>query len=194
MSLSREASPNPGLRRWASRLLLVLACASVVATSEGASDDVVSAPYTSAPLSLTTEAPRLTRPINVKVTVPKAPSRTAEAELTVEVKARWAPADPSQTTQPWMRVSLSRAGESYAWPSHSVVLEAGVEVRAQTIAYLDPSCELGTECEWATELVVEVQPDAGAGTVELEWTGVARARVVNSSDLPKGMAVSVSEP
>ncbi|RKG62532.1 hypothetical protein D7X30_04395 [Corallococcus sp. AB011P] len=172
----------------------MVACASVVATSEGTSADVVSEPYTSAPLTLTTEAPRLTRPITVKVTVPKAPSRTAEAELTVQVKARWTPADPTQTAQPWMRVSLSRTGESFAWPAHSVVLEAGAEVPAQTVAYLDPNCELGTECGWGTDLTIELQPDAGAGTVELEWTGVARARVLNTSDLPKGMSVSVSEP
>ncbi|AFE07126.1 hypothetical protein COCOR_06787 [Corallococcus coralloides DSM 2259] len=194
MSLSREASPNPGLRRWATRLMLLVACASVVATSEGTSGDVVSEPYTSAPLTLATEAPKLTRPITVKVTVPKEPAKTAEAELTVEVKARWTPADPTQTAQPWLRISLSRAGESFAWPAHSVVLEAGTEVWAQTIAYLDPDCALGTECEWSTDLTIELQPDVGAGTVELEWTGVARARVLRASELPRGMAVSVSEP
>ncbi|WP_434299138.1 hypothetical protein [Corallococcus exiguus] len=194
MSLSREASPNPGLRRWATRLTLLLACASVVATSEGTSGDVVSEPYTSAPLTLTTEAPRLTRPITVKVTVPKAPSRTAEAELTVHVKARWTPADPTQTTQPWMRVSLSRAGESFAWPAHSVVLEAGAEVPAQTIAYLDPSCEMGASCKWATNLTVQVQPDATPGTVELEWKASARAKVIGLSDTPRGMGITVSEP
>ncbi|RKG68761.1 hypothetical protein D7V80_11495 [Corallococcus sp. CA054B] len=173
----------------------MVACASVVATSEGVSDDVISEPYTGAPLTLTTEAPKLTRSINVKVTVPKAPSKTAEGELTVQVKARWTPADPTQTAQPWMRVSMSRAGETtFSWPAHSVVLEAGTEVVAQTVAYLDPNCELGTECGWGTDLTIELQPDAGAGTVELEWTGVARARVLNSSDLPKDMSVSVSEP
>ncbi|MHA7633814.1 hypothetical protein [Corallococcus sp. M7] len=193
MSLSREASPKPGLRHWATRLILWVACASVVATSGVTSGDVVSESYTGAPLTLTTEAPKLTRPVTVKVKVPKSPARTAEAELTVEVMARWTPADPTQTTQPWLRVSLSRAGESFAWPAHSVVLETGREVVARTVAYLDPSCELGTECEWATELTVELQPDA-AGTVELEWTGVARARVLDTSDIPMSMTVSVSEP
>ncbi|MBN9682640.1 MULTISPECIES: hypothetical protein [unclassified Corallococcus] len=193
MSPSREASASPGLRHWATRLILLVACASVVATSGVTSGDVVSEPYTSAPLTLTTEAPKLTRPITVKVTVPKASSRTAEADLTVEVKARWTPADPTGTTQPWMRVSLARPGENGSRPARSVVLEAGTEVRAQTPAYLDPACQLGTGCEWATELTVELQPDA-AGTVELEWTGVARARVLDTSDIPAGMAVSVSEP
>lgn len=194
MFSTREAPQSPRLRHWASRLLLLLSCASVVATSRNSFEDIVSEPHTSAPLTLTTEAPTLTRPITVKVTASEPPSKKAQVELTVQVKARWTPADPSRTALPWMRVSLSKASPDPAVPTQPVVLKTGEDVVARTVVILDETCELGASCKWATNLTVQVQPDATPGTVELEWKASARAKVIGLSDTPRGMGITVSEP
>ncbi|MBN8465311.1 hypothetical protein JYJ95_02230 [Corallococcus exiguus] len=189
-----ETTPGSRLRHWASRLLLLFACASVVATSRNSFDDIVSEPYTSKPSRLTTGAPGLTRPLTVKLTASKPPAKPAQVQLTVQVKARWTPADPSRTMLPWMRVSLSKASPDPARPTQPVVLKTGEDVMATTVAILDETCEMGPACAWVTDLTVQVQPDAPPGTVELEWKAVARAKVNGLSDTPEGMTVTVSEP
>ncbi|NBD12321.1 hypothetical protein [Corallococcus silvisoli] len=196
-SPSFEASPPVSRPRfWATRLLLFVACVSVVATSEPVSENVLSEEYVGAPLSISTEAPKAVRRLIVRASAPKPPSKEVEAEMTARVTARWRPTDPSQTASPWLRVSLVDTSNDYAIGSKLGVLTEAepVTVEVEPSTNLSTYCELDEGCEWSVDLTLEVQPNAAPGTVELEWTTQARARVVGTSSTPKGFTVTVSEP
>lgn len=201
-SPSFEASPPVSRPRfWATRLLLFVACVSVVATSQSVSEDVVSEEHVGAPLSITTEAPKAVRRLVVRASASKRSSDEPEAEVAARVTARWRPSDPSQTASPWFQVSLVDTANDYGVGQKRGVLTAGepVTVDVEPHAALSspmhaPRCELDKGCEWSVDLIIEVQPNAAPGTVELEWTAQARARVVGSSSAPEGFTVNVSEP
>lgn len=201
-SSSFEASPPVSRPRfWATRLLLFVACVSVVATSQSVSENVLSEEYVGAPLSITTEAPKAVRRLVVRASATKRSSDDVEAEVTARVTARWRPSDPSQTASPWFRVSLIDVANDDAVGGKLGVLTAGEPVTVDVEPHaplsfpnLSSRCELDDGCEWSVDLAIEVQPNAAPGTVELEWTAQARARVVGSSSAPKGLTVNVSEP
>lgn len=193
MALSHEAAPSFRLRHWASRLALIVASVGVVATSQAVSDDVSSEPYSGAPLILTTEAPKTRIPLVTRVTASKSPNKSAEAELRVRVVATWTPADPSEAVSPWFRAVLT-LNESESGSQSGGVLVAGQPVVMEAHAYLFPDCKMGTSCEWPTSLDLELQPNTAVGTVAVEWTATALARVVDTSSTPKGFTVTVSEP
>ncbi|CAM3207047.1 hypothetical protein G4177_34325 [Corallococcus sp. ZKHCc1 1396] len=192
---SASSSPQGSRARfWAARLVLLVACASVVATSQPTSDDVFSNEHVGEPLRLTTEAPRVTRRLVVRASAPKPPSKQAEGELVVRARARWTPADPGQTVNPWLKVILTQGTNSTSGPRASAVLEPGETstVEGNTILFSD--CNLQSACVWTVDVTFEVQANVGAGTVELDWTAQAGVRVVDTDEVPKGFSVSVSEP
>ncbi|NOK34860.1 hypothetical protein D7W79_00885 [Corallococcus exercitus] len=194
MTHHRESSPSSRLRHWASRLALLVACASVVATSQAISDDVFSDPYSGAPATLTTEAPKTRIPLVVLATASKSPDKIVEAELTVLVTATWRPADPSQTEGPWLRAVLVEGETEFSGPEAGILLLAGAPVTTEVQTYLSRECRLGSTCEWTANLDLELPPGAPAGKVELVWTATAQAHVVDTSSTPKGFKVIVSEP
>lgn len=193
MSLSREAAPISRLRHWASRLALLVASVGVVATSQAVSDDVSSEPYSGAPVTLTTEAPKTRIPLVTRVTASTSPDKPVEAEMLVRVSATWMPADPSEAVSPWLRAKLV-SGEFGSGQQAGGVLVAGQPMEMDVIGYLDNHCTLGTSCEWTTNLELELQPNAAAGTVTVEWTATAKAHVVDTSSTPKDFTVTVSMP
>ena len=194
MTHTRETSPKLRLRDGAARLALLVACVSVIATSEGMSQDVVSEPYSGPPVSLTTEAPEARVPVVVRVTATKPPDGLAEAEMTVLVTARWTPADPSQTVRPSFRaVVLESESESSSVPA-TAELVPGEPVTVEARMFFARACTLASLCEWTSDLSFELQPEGAAGTVEVTWTASAQAHMSDTSKLPEGFKVIVSEP
>ena len=189
-----ETAPNLRLRHWASRLALLVAGVSAVATSQATSADVISEPYTGQPVRLSTEAPKATIPFVVQALASKSPDKLVEAEVTVLVSATWTPADASQAVSPWISATLSEGDSEFSGPAASGVLVAGQPVTFQAHNYLSRDCRLGSRCEWASNLNLELQPNAAPGTVEVVWTATAQAHVVDTSSTPKGFTVIVSEP
>ncbi|MBN8466709.1 hypothetical protein JYJ95_09295 [Corallococcus exiguus] len=179
-------------RAWASRLVLLLACASVVATSRAQSDDVASSVYTGAPIRLTTEAPKVTRTLVVRTAAQKKSSDPVEGELRIQANATWTPSDPAQTTQPWLAIDHSI--DQIDIGRGSGVLEPGVAVTVRSSAPLGAECPLNQGCEWTQQVTFELQANAAPGTVDLEWTAQALAHVLDDSSVPKGFTVTVSEP
>lgn len=178
-------------RAWASRLLLLLACASVVATSQPQSDDVASEVLTGAPIRLTTEAPRVTRTVVVRTSAKENVPNAVEGELRVQAKATWTPSDPAQTTRPWLAIHIdgqTRQGGT------SGVLESGVAVTVENIGGLGDFCRQNQGCEWTQQVSFELQANAVPGTVDVEWTAQAFAHVLDDTSIPKGFTVTVSEP
>ncbi|WP_375754450.1 hypothetical protein [Corallococcus exercitus] len=190
----RETAPHSRLRHWASRLALLVASVSVVATSQAISDDVFSEPYTGKPVSLTTEAPKASIPLVMVATASKSPDKLVEAEMKALVTARWTPADPSQTVSPVFRAVLREGGNDFSGPEGSSPLVAGDSVTMEIHTYLSRDCTMGTSCQWTTNLDLELQPNGAAGTVEVVWTATGSAHVVDTSSTPKGFTVIVSEP
>ncbi|MGE6758337.1 hypothetical protein ACQKGO_10020 [Corallococcus interemptor] len=189
-----ESAPNLRLRPWASRLALLVAAVSAVATSQATSADLTSEPYTGRAVQLTPDAPKAQVPFVVAATATKSPDKLAEAEVTVLVSATWTPTNPEQAARPWVRATLSEGDSEFTGPEASGVLVAGQSVTFQVHDYLGRDCTLGTRCEWAPKLNLELQPGAAPGTVEVVWTATASAHVVDTSSTPKGFAVIVSEP
>ena len=187
------ASPGSRARSWAGRLVLLLACASVVATSQARSDDVASEEHVGAPLSITTDAPKATRRLVIRASAPKPPAKQAFARLTVRVTARWIPTNPNETVSPWLKVIVSD-GTGGTGRASSGVLTAGVPGTQEGSVSLSPDCNLEASCQWIADVGFEVQANAAPGTVELEWTAQAHAHVLDTSSVPKGFTVSVSAP
>lgn len=179
-------------RAWVSRVVLLLACASVVATSRAQSDDVASPVFTGTPFLLTTETGRVTRTVVVRTSAKKQTSDPVEGELRIQAKAKWTPSDPAQTTQPWLQLSYLNGELSYG--GQTGVLEPGVAVTVETVKYLDGNCPLNQGCEWTVQVFFDIQSNAGPGTVDVEWTAQAFAHVLDTSSIPRGFSVSVSEP
>ena len=55
-------------------------------------------------------------------------------------------------------------------------------------------CKLDRDCEWNAVLELELQDAIAGDVVEVDWKAIASAYVVDTSDLPTGVTVSVSEP
>ncbi|WP_158620499.1 MULTISPECIES: hypothetical protein, partial [Corallococcus] len=187
------ATPGSRARFWAARLVLFVACVSVVATSQATSPDVASEEHVGAPLSLTNEAPKATRQLIVRASATRPPAKRAEAGLSVRVTARWIPADPSQTVSPWLKVILSDSQDGSGPTAYGILTEQ-TPLILEGVSSLSPDCELQASCEWRANVNFEMQDNTSAGTVELEWTAQAHARVVDTSSVPKGFTVSVSAP
>ncbi|NOK16478.1 hypothetical protein [Corallococcus carmarthensis] len=179
-------------RAWASRLVLLLACASVVATSRAQSEDVLSPTLTGTPVRLTTDTGKVTRTVVVRATAKEDSKDPVEGELRIQARAKWTPSDPTQTAQPWLAIHHSE-GE-FATGSGSGVLEPGVTVTVESSASLGHACPLNQDCEWTVQVAFEVQSNTGPGTVDVEWTAQAAAHVLDDSSVPKGFTVSLSEP
>ncbi|NOK15964.1 hypothetical protein [Corallococcus carmarthensis] len=192
----RETAPNFRLRHWASRLVLLVAGVSVVATSQVRSADVFSAPYTGQPVTLTAEAPRVTLPLVVGVTASKSPDKQAEALMRVKLTVRWTPEDPSQTKAgPILRASLLGNGTQLSGPEAATSpLVAGQPLPMDVLVSHSRNCELGKRCQWTSDLRLELESQGAAGTVEVAWTATAQAHVVGTSSTPEGFTVTVSEP
>ena len=187
--------PAPRHLRWAARLTLLVASLGAVATSPASSPDVFSE-YEGPPLSLTTEAPTATRHFKVRVFAEEHSFNQVEVELTAQVTARWRPADPSSTVKPWLLARLYMPPEPNPGPGKGEVLTLGepgqqVTMRTHTTSLSD--CKLGQECEWSVPLEFELQPNATAGTGDVEWKMMAAARAVDTTTLPKGFTVQISE-
>ncbi|RKH02542.1 hypothetical protein D7V97_27785 [Corallococcus sp. CA053C] len=174
--------------------MLLTACIGTVATEQATSDDVSSNELVGAPLRITTTAPRATRRVVVRASSTKPPDKSVEGELRVRLTARWIPDDPAQTTTPWIQLHVSNLEVPSAGAQAPAVLEVGAPITRETEAFLQQGCKLDTGCEWPFDVGFELQSDAVAGTVELEWTAQATARVVDTSSVPKGFTVSVSAP
>ncbi|MFB1482113.1 hypothetical protein [Corallococcus sp. RDP092CA] len=178
-------------RAWASRAVLLLACASVVATSQPQSDDVASTPLTGTPIRLTTANARVTRTFVVRVTAAENASDPVAGELRLQTQAKWTPDDPAQTTQPWL--NISHFNDTFALGGQSGVLESGVTVTLESLSRLGEECPLNRGCEWTVQVAFEVQANALPGTVDMEWTAQAFAHVLNDTSIPKGFTVTLSE-
>ncbi|RYZ38577.1 MAG: hypothetical protein EOO71_23400 [Myxococcaceae bacterium] len=189
----RPAPPGSRVRFWAARLVLLTACASVVATSQATSPDVDSEKFEGAPLRLTTDAPRVTRPLVVRASAPKPVSKWVAGDMAVQATARWIPADPAQAVSPWLKLIITDEAGGAA-STTSVILTAGTPVALEGRGALSPDCEMGASCEWTPNVNFEVQANAVPGTVELEWTAQAHVHVVDTSSVPDGFSVSVSAP
>ncbi|MFP2896509.1 hypothetical protein [Corallococcus sp. 4LFB] len=194
MTHHRETTPSPRLRHWASRLALLVACASVVATSRATSADMFSEPYTGKPVHLTTEAPKVTIPLVLLATASESPDKQAEAELTVLVTARWTPAEASQTASPVFRAVLHESGSKFSGWERSTPLEVTDSVTMEVRMFFERDCKMGQRCEWTTNLDLELQPNGAVGTVEVVWTATGSAHVVDTSSTPGNFKVIVSEP
>ncbi|RKG58584.1 hypothetical protein D7X30_13315 [Corallococcus sp. AB011P] len=187
-------------RTWASRLVLLMACASVVATSRARTEDVASPVHTGTPFRLTTETGRVTRTVVVRASATKKLSDPVEGEVRIQAKAKWTPGNPTPTTQPSLVISYLHGDAFYE--DRRSVLEPDVAVTVESVKYLDERCSEGQGCEWTVQAVfdVGVQSDADSGTVaapgtiDVEWTAQAFMRVLDESNVPKGFTVSLSEP
>ncbi|RKG67161.1 hypothetical protein D7V80_17120 [Corallococcus sp. CA054B] len=187
-------------RTWASRVVLLMACASVVATSRARSDDVASPVHTGASFRLTTDTPRVTRTLVVRTSAAKKVSDPVEGEVRIQAQAKWTPGASTPTPQPSLVIS-SLYGDALQEDRRSV-LEPDVAVTVESVRYLDERCSEGQGCEWTVQAVfdVDVQSDADSGTVgelgtiDVEWTAQAFMRVLDESNVPKGFTVSLSEP
>ncbi|CAM4139058.1 hypothetical protein [Corallococcus exiguus] len=187
-------------RAWASRLVLLLACASVVATSRAQSNDVASPVHTGTPFRLTTETGRVTRTVVVRASAKKKLSDPVEGEVRINAKAKWTPADPAQTTKPSLVISYLHGEALYE--DRRSILEPDVAVTVESTKFLDEKCSEDQGCEWTVEAIfgIDVQSDADSGTVvdpgtvDVEWTAQAFMHVLDDSSVPSGFTVSVSEP
>lgn len=185
--------PGSRLRTWAARLVLLMACAGTVATSQPRSESVSSGELVGEPVRLTTAAPEARRGVVVRVSAPEVSSLSIEGELRVRVTARWFPDNPDETTTPWLRVFVGESGDGSNWDGSSV-LEVGKPATVEVFEYLTESCKVDAGCEWPQDVRFELQPDAAPGTVELEWAAQGSAWVMDTTDVPKGFIVSVSAP
>ncbi|RKH57464.1 hypothetical protein [Corallococcus aberystwythensis] len=190
----QDTAPKSRLRHWASRLALLVACVSVVATSQATSESVSSAPYTGAPRTLTSDAPRVTIPLVMRATTSKSPDKFVEAEMLVEFKLRWTPADPNQTEKPVFRAMLRESGTDFSGQENYGPVTAGRLTPLDVRMSLPRDCKLGTRCEWLTDLNLELQANGIAGTLEVEWTATGSAFVVDTSSTPRNFTVTLSEP
>ncbi|AFE06410.1 hypothetical protein COCOR_05495 [Corallococcus coralloides DSM 2259] len=185
-------------RTWASRVVLLLACVSVVATSRAQSDDVASPVYTGAPFRLTAETFKVTRTLVVRTSSKEKSSDPMEGEVRIQANAKWTPGDPIQTPPPSLAIGYLE-GELTS-RSQSGILEPDVAVTVESVTYLGENCPTDQGCEWTLQVVFDVQGNSDSGTVEapgtvdVEWTAQAFVHVLDESSVPKGFTVSVSEP
>ncbi|MBZ4371031.1 hypothetical protein NR800_15760 [Corallococcus interemptor] len=185
-------------RAWASRLVLLLACASVVATSRAQSDDVASQVHTGAPFRLTAETFKVTRTLVVRTSAQEKSSDPVEGEVHIQARAKWTPGDPIQTPPPSLAIGYLE-GELTS-RSQSGILEPNVAVTVESVTYLGENCPTVQGCEWTLQVVFDVQANSDSGTltapgtVDVEWTAQAFMHVLDDSSAPKGFTVSVSEP
>ncbi|NBC45402.1 hypothetical protein [Corallococcus exiguus] len=98
-----ERIPTPA-RYWASRVLL-LACASVVATSRVRSSDELSPVLSGTPVRLTMNSARVMRTRVVRAEAKEGSSVPAVGELRLMANAKWTPSDPTQTAQPRLSIN-----------------------------------------------------------------------------------------
>ncbi|MBN9683902.1 MULTISPECIES: hypothetical protein [unclassified Corallococcus] len=185
-------------RAWASRVMLLLACVSVVATSRARSEDVASSPYTGTPFRLTAETSKVTRTLVIRTTQKEKSSDPVSGEVHIQAKAKWTPGDPIQTPPPSLAISYPDGELTYG--SQSGILEPDVSVTVENVTYLDEKCSKAQDCEWTAQVIFNVQgnSDSGTitapGTVDVEWTAQAFMHVLDDSSVPKGFTVTVSEP
>jgi hypothetical protein len=182
--------PTSRARAWAARLTLLVACLGTVATSPPRSPSVT-AGHEGAPVSLSTSAPRATRPIKIRVTMEE-DAEAIEGHLTVNLTARWTPTDPASPERPWLRAGLF--DEDGTW-AEATVLEAGATSALPEVNRSLFTCTpTARTCEWDQTLHLELQPDVGQGTAEVAWSAEAWMYADNTDELPKGFKVEVSEP
>ncbi|RKH26890.1 hypothetical protein D7Y15_20095 [Corallococcus sp. AB030] len=185
-------------RAWASRLVLLLACASVVATSRAQSEDVASPVHTGTPFRLTAETDKVTRTLVVRTSAKEKLSDPVEGELHIQAKAKWTPGAPTQTPQPSLAISFLDGELTYG--GQSGVLEPDVAVTVENVAYFGGNCAQNQGCEWTVQVVFDVRSNSDSGTIEapgtvdVEWTAQGFAHVLDDSSVPKGFTVSLSEP
>ncbi len=116
-----------------------------------------------------------------------------EGELRVHLTARWLPTDATNLERPWLRAELSNEG-GYGTVA-MVPEEPGAPSAVSSVVISLSACTpTARTCEWTETLQLELQPDVGAGTAEVEWRAEARMYADNTDDLPKGFKVEVFEP
>ncbi|RKH52229.1 hypothetical protein D7X55_15265 [Corallococcus sp. AB049A] len=172
--------------------MLLLACASVMATSRNRSDKVASPVHAGAPIRLTADAPKVTRTMVVRVSAKEKPAKPVAGELRIQAQAKWTPNDPAATAQP--RLVITHFDTASNLGSQSGVLEPGVSVPVKSVGSLGSDCSMNSGCEWTVQVAFEVPANTVPGTADVEWTAQASAYVLGDSNVPKGFTVSLSEP
>lgn len=187
--------PIPRYRRWAARFTLLGACMATLASSQPQSPDVFAEYAEAPPLRLTTDAPSTTRSFKVQVFSDHPSSEPVEITVEAEVNARWRPSDPSSTVKPWFLARLSLPSENlHGSPAMLIIDPSGQPATAGTRVYSgNPHCKLEPVCEWNVLLDFELQSNAAAGTVDVDWTVKATAHALDTDELPKGFTVRISE-
>lgn len=191
---SPTPAPRPRLLHWAARLVLIAACAGTVATSKLLSPPVFSEGFVGDKVTLTNEAPRTTRDIIVRVISAEPHSDIVEAEVRTSITTRWIPADPHETALPWLHVSQFEGEESPGMGTTATLLAAGDPLQFEEFTVLNTNCELTGPCEWLAHLRFEMQADGPKGTIEVEWTSLARGAVRGMDEVPSGFTVLISAP
>ncbi|GMU01549.1 hypothetical protein KH5H1_56690 [Corallococcus caeni] len=179
-------------RSWASRLLLLLACASVVATSRIRSRDELSPVLTGTPVRLTMDSTKVMRTLVVRADAKEGSSVPAVGNLRLLANAKWTPSTPTQTAQP--RLSINAYDGQTDRGGTSEVLKPAVTVKLRSVTGLGRECPLNSGCAWTAQVAFELKDREVPGTVDVEWKAMAAVHVEGTNDLPEGFTVSMSEP
>ncbi|RJS22539.1 hypothetical protein DRW03_14605 [Corallococcus sp. H22C18031201] len=189
----------PRAHPWAARLVLLVACASVVATSAPSSPDIFSPPRTGTPVQLTSQEPSVTRNVVVQVSSKENLFGRVEGALQVRATARWTPTNPSQSARPWLRVVLEQPGSSPPLLGSAVTLGGpGETVTLSERAFVSspPDCRSNEAAPCAFPMTVRFELERGVaeGTVDIEWDMLANVHVDGHPAMPEDFAVGVFEP
>lgn len=171
--------------------MLLMACASVVATSKVRTRDELSPVLAGTPVHLTTDSARVMRTLVVRADTKEGSSDPAVGELRLLANAKWTPSDPTQTARP--RLSITAYDGQIDRGGTSEVLESAVTVKLRSVTGIGRECPLNSGCEWTVQVAFELEDPEVPGTVDVEWKAMAAVHVVGTSDIPEGFTVSMSE-
>ncbi|NBD11781.1 hypothetical protein [Corallococcus silvisoli] len=191
---SLTTPPRAHLSRWAARAGLLLACAASVATSEALSPLVTSEVFAGEPVTLTNQAPNFQRDLVIRVTASKSHARTVEPTALTKFTLRWLPEDPDETARPRFSFSLSTGNEVAGGRMQDTAPLAGEPITREHLTRLETTCKLEGPCEYTARVRFEMQAEGPKGSLQIDWTVVAGARVRGMSAVPEGFSVTVSAP
>lgn len=190
-----SSNPAPGsrLRRWGAYLSLLVACMGTVATSKPYSPPVT-AEHIGETVRLTAEAPKATRNLVIRISA-KDGGHLLDGEVLSEVAPRWQPTDPNRQQRPSLSVKL-KVGDEDPGMSNEYVLAPSENPGplAGPYANIPHDCDLEKPCEWNAVLEFELRDALGEDVVEVDWRTAVSAYVRNTSEVPKGFTVHISEP
>lgn len=187
-----QDSSIPPIRRWAARILLLMACIGSVAT-EPALPPYFEEEVQGQPLTLTQARPTAQRRLRIQVSEDRPSPRQLGLMLSTRFTARWLPEAPDSTAVPSLRVRLIPPpgfdGGAWEAPLHRLERDTSGSLGASASAL---ACTPQSDCEWSATLEFELLTHE-PGSVEVEWTAFVDTRLPEGTKWPAGFQLSLTE-